>query len=119
MGFGEVLVPLAFFAMVVGLVIGYPLAKAYARRMDASTRDALPSGDVITRLERIEQAIEAMATEVERITEGQRFTTKLLAEPRANAQPALAAPAAPQEAREHTEEGISDGTILSKSARRT
>lgn len=32
------------------------------------------------RLTRIEQAIDAMAVEVERISEGQRFTTKLLAE---------------------------------------
>ncbi len=32
------------------------------------------------RLGRIEQAIDAMSIEVERISEGQRFTTKLLAE---------------------------------------
>ena len=32
------------------------------------------------RLSRIEQAIDAMAVEVERISEGQRFTTKLLSE---------------------------------------
>lgn len=32
------------------------------------------------RLGRIEQAIDAMSVEVERISEGQRFTTKLLAE---------------------------------------
>lgn len=32
------------------------------------------------RLARIEQAVEAIAVEVERISEGQRFTTKLLAE---------------------------------------
>ena len=32
------------------------------------------------RLSRIEQGIDAMAVEVERISEGQRFTTKLLAE---------------------------------------
>lgn len=32
------------------------------------------------RLSRIEQAIDAMSVEVERISEGQRFTTRLLAE---------------------------------------
>ena len=32
------------------------------------------------RLERIEQAVDAIAVEVERISEGQRFTTKLLSE---------------------------------------
>jgi hypothetical protein len=43
-----------------------------------------PQGDarLDARLERIEQAMDAMATEVERIAEGQRFTTKLMAEMR-------------------------------------
>ena len=36
--------------------------------------------DVTSRLERIEQAVDAIAIEVERISEGQRFTTKLLTE---------------------------------------
>jgi hypothetical protein len=38
------------------------------------------SADVLARLERMEQALDAIAVEVERISEGQRFTTKLLAE---------------------------------------
>jgi hypothetical protein len=38
------------------------------------------SGDVTDRLERMEQAIDAIAVEVERIAEGQRFTTRLLSE---------------------------------------
>jgi hypothetical protein len=36
--------------------------------------------DIDVRLGRIEQAIDAMSVEVERISEGQRFTSKLLAE---------------------------------------
>lgn len=43
----------------------------------------LPPGSVAQldeRLSRMEQAIEAMAVEMERVSEGQRFTTKLLAE---------------------------------------
>ena len=36
--------------------------------------------ELVQRLERIEQAIDAMAVETERISEGQRFTTKLLSE---------------------------------------
>ncbi|HEX9382149.1 MAG TPA: hypothetical protein VF908_02035 [Gemmatimonadaceae bacterium] len=42
-----------------------------------------PAGDpseVASRLERMEQAIEAVAIEVERISEWQRFTTKLQSE---------------------------------------
>jgi hypothetical protein len=38
------------------------------------------AGDLAGRLERMEHAIDAMAVEVERISEGQRFTTKLLSE---------------------------------------
>jgi hypothetical protein len=34
--------------------------------------------DVTTRLERIEQAVDTIAIEVERISEGQRFVTKVL-----------------------------------------
>jgi hypothetical protein len=36
--------------------------------------------EVVARLERMEQAIDSIAIEVERISEGQRFTTKLLSE---------------------------------------
>jgi hypothetical protein len=36
--------------------------------------------EIATRLARLEQAVDATAVEVERISEGQRFTTKLLAE---------------------------------------
>lgn len=36
--------------------------------------------DIAQRLARLEQAMDATAVEVERIAEGQRFTTKLLAE---------------------------------------
>lgn len=41
----------------------------------------LPSSPVTeARLARIEQAVDAIALEVERISEGQRFTTRLLSE---------------------------------------
>jgi hypothetical protein len=46
------------------------------------------------RLHRMENAIDAMAVEVERISEGQRFTTKLLSE-RSVAEPAEARPLRP------------------------
>jgi hypothetical protein len=46
---------------------------------------------VEARLERMEQVMDAMAVEIERIGEGQRFVTKLLAERNAP----LAEPAAP------------------------
>lgn len=44
------------------------------------------------RLKRLEQAVDAIALEVERISEAQRFTTKLLSERHAQESPAPAAP---------------------------
>jgi hypothetical protein len=41
-------------------------------------RTSLGSGAIEQRLERIEQAVDAIAIEMERVSEGQRFTTKLL-----------------------------------------
>jgi len=74
------LVPITLFIVGGAATVLTPIARAFARRMDREgTGPAVPS-DVSARLERIEQAIEAMALEVERISEGQRFTTKLLAE---------------------------------------
>ena len=39
-------------------------------------------GELMGRIARIEQAVDSISVEVERISEGQRFVTKLLAEPR-------------------------------------
>ena len=41
---------------------------------------ALPSDDVVRRLERIEQIVDSTAVEVERLAESNRFVAKLLAE---------------------------------------
>jgi hypothetical protein len=68
--------------MAIIIAIGVPLARAYSRRMDAESRNPRIPDEVARRLERMEQALEAVAIEVERISEGQRFTTKLLSEGR-------------------------------------
>jgi len=75
-------VPLGFFAMVVAIVVGRPMIKAYATRVENESKRPQIPVEVATRLERIEQAVDAIAVEVERISEGQRFTTKLLSETR-------------------------------------
>lgn len=74
------LVPIVMFGSIPVIVIGLPIARAYARRIER--RDTAPKipNDVTARLERMEQAIDSIAIEVERISEGQRFTTKLLSE---------------------------------------
>ena len=74
-----IIVPLGFFAMVATVAVGFPLARAFARRMEHEGKTKL-APEVTSRLERIEQAVDAIAIEVERISEGQRFTTKLLTE---------------------------------------
>jgi hypothetical protein len=81
----EIVVPLGAFATAIICSIGIPLARAYARKMDAEGKNPRVPMEVTGRLERIEQSIEAVAIEVERISEGQRFTTRLLSEGRAPA----------------------------------
>lgn len=89
-----VFIPIAAFAMIAIVSIGVPIARAWARRLERG--DATPKipADVAERLERMEQSLDAIALEVERISEGQRFTTKLLSE-RAREPGAL--PGAPNE----------------------
>ena len=71
------------FVLVVlaAVVILYPLMRAFGRRLEGRARpgEALDASSS-ERLQRIEQAIDAMAIEIERISEGQRFTTRLLTE---------------------------------------
>jgi hypothetical protein len=75
-----VIVPVACFLCVAASAIGIPLARGYARRMDRASQNASVPLELQSRLERMEQALDSIAVEVERISEGQRFTTKLLAE---------------------------------------
>ena len=78
------LIPIVMFTMIPITAIGVPIARAFARRIEGSVRGGFPPtslpNDVGQRLERMEQAIDAIAVEVERIAEGQRFTSKLLAQ---------------------------------------
>jgi hypothetical protein len=70
-----------FFTMVTVISLGIPLIRAVTRRWDRGPQLPPPaSPDVTARLERIEQAVEAVAIEVERIAEAQRFSAKLMAE---------------------------------------
>src|SRR5688500_3713679 len=93
---GAIIISIAFFAMCAIIAIGYPIARAFGRRMDRKGAAAAQDPDTRVRLERIEHAVDAIALEVERISEGQRFTSKVLADLRALPEPdpsaALAAP---------------------------
>jgi len=81
MAIDGVWVPIVLFATAPIMAIGIPIARAYAKRIsnEGGGQARIPS-DVSARLERMEQAIDSIAVEVERISEGQRFTTKLLSE---------------------------------------
>jgi hypothetical protein len=70
---------MGFFMMVTVIALGVPIIRAVSRRWDrgATTIQNLPP-DLTHRLERIEQAVEAVAIEVERMAEAQRFTAKLM-----------------------------------------
>jgi hypothetical protein len=72
-------ISVAFFTMIAFIVVGLPLARAFARRMDRRGA-TIPASEVGPRLDRIEQAIEAVAIEVERVSEGQRYTTKAISD---------------------------------------
>ncbi len=74
-----ILVPLGAFTMITTIVISI---LRYRERTRNADREVFNPGNADTsmRLERIEQALEAVAVEVERISEGQRFVTKLLAD---------------------------------------
>jgi len=80
MGFSPFIVPVVLFICMAATAIGLPVAKAYARRLDRGPSEPSIPPELQSRLERMEQALDSIAIEVERISEGQRFTTKLLAE---------------------------------------
>lgn len=63
---------------LIGGIVVIRLTFAMARRLEGKPATTAIPPDVTARLERIEQAVDSVAIEVERISEGQRFTTKLL-----------------------------------------
>lgn len=76
----QAVIAVGLFATVAVTVVS--IAHAYVRTLEArkKTRQSDLSPDVQDRMSRIEQAVDAIAIEVERMSEGQRFTTRLLAE---------------------------------------
>jgi hypothetical protein len=83
----EIVIPIAGMTMVVLLALGIPFVRALVRRWERESVQPTVPSEVAVRLDRIEQAVEAVAIEVERISEGQRFTTKLLSDRAADAAP--------------------------------
>ena len=85
-------ISIAFFVTIAIIIIGLPIARAIARRMDRRPGPAQIPSDVSAQLNQLHQAVDAIALEVERISEGQRFTTRLLSEQRDSARQTLPSP---------------------------
>ena len=75
-------ISLAFFFTIAAIIIGLPIARAFARRMDRKGGTAQIPTEVSSQLAQLNQSVDAIALEIERISEGQRFTTRLLSEQR-------------------------------------
>ena len=76
----EEMIPIVAILTGGCIAIFVPLIRAYTRRIELQGRSSLPDPEVAARLERIERSVESIAVEIERVSEGQRFTTKLLSE---------------------------------------
>jgi hypothetical protein len=80
LGSGQV-VAISIVAMIF---VAAPLAVGFARTLfKKSSQPAIPPAaltETAQRLERLEGAVDSIAIEIERISEGQRFVTKLLSE---------------------------------------
>jgi hypothetical protein len=64
-----------------------------SRKRSSRSAPALQDTESANRLARLEQGMDAIAVEIERISEGQRFVTKLLSEPQPLGMPRRVAPA--------------------------
>jgi hypothetical protein len=71
---------------------------SHVEKMKGLSMSKQDRGSIDARLERVEQAVESIAIEIERVSEGQRYVTKLMSE-RAQPVPLLDGVALPVQAR--------------------
>lgn len=76
----DILGIIGFFGTIVVLALGVPIVRAWARKKDREPVDPAALRLIDERLARIERAVDAMAIEIERVSEGQRFVTRILGE---------------------------------------
>ena len=74
-------IAIPFFVVIGAVIIGLPIMRAIARRIErgAPPAAAIPA-DLRQQLQQLSASVDAIAIEVERISEGQRFATKMLAD---------------------------------------
>jgi len=84
MGPGDIGIFIALIGVLSGVgVLGGAFAGAYFFGKSRGQRETLTVGrdpEFLARVARVEQIVESTAIEIERISEGQRFTTRLLSE---------------------------------------
>ena len=75
-------VPAVTTVVIVAIVCGssYSLLKMYMRRGGGTAVPQPRPGEIQDGLGQLQRSVDAIAIEVERLSEGQRFTTKLLTE---------------------------------------
>ena len=78
----ELMIPAVATVVIVAIVAGglYSLIRMYIKGGGGARTPPADLKEIRDGLARMEQAIDAIAIEVERLSEGQRFTTRLLAE---------------------------------------
>ena len=87
--YGSEVVPEEMIISIIAILfVGFPLAIAFSRiiwrrasHIPAPSTSQLPA-DSTRRFDQLGHAVDAIAIEVERISENQRYLTKLLSEPR-------------------------------------
>jgi len=84
MGAGDLGALIALIGVGSGVVVlAGAFAGAYFFGKSKGQRETLHAGrdpELVARIARVEQIVESTAIEIERISEGQRFTTRLLSE---------------------------------------
>ena len=76
---GAMDIAIGFCITLVVMIVGWPISRALGRRIERSGASQAVDAGVTERLQRIEQAVEAVAIEVERISESQRYLAKIQA----------------------------------------
>jgi hypothetical protein len=70
---------------IISIFVAFPIVVAMARLIWKRTSEpprprAIETDQVMRRLDQLQQTVEAMAIEVERISEGQRFVTRIMSD---------------------------------------
>ena len=70
-------IAIGFFVTCAVIIVGWPISRALGRRFERRGAPPALEAGMAEQLQRIEQSVEAIAIEVERISESQRFLAKI------------------------------------------